>query len=58
MSVRMEWLHATDVETGERTSVQVPKASLRGLPRKEPARTKFIARLHEDAMNKGPVMNK
>jgi len=54
----MEWLHATDVETGERTSVQVPKASLRGLPRKEPARTKFIARLHEDAMNKGPVMNK
>ena len=48
----MEWLHATDVETGERTSVRVPKVLLRGCPCKEPARTNFIARLHEAALRK------
>jgi hypothetical protein len=48
--MNMEWLHATDIESGERVSVQVPKIKLRGLPRKEPARTHFIARLHSEAL--------
>ena len=52
MNEKLEWLHATDIESGERTSVQVPKVLLRGLPRKEPARSKFIKRLHDAALKK------
>jgi hypothetical protein len=52
MKEQLEWLHATDIESGVRTSVQVPKILLRGLPRKEPARSKFIQRLYESALRK------
>lgn len=56
--MNIEWLHATDIESGERVSVQVPKIKLRGLPRKEPARTHFIARLHEGALKELKKDNK
>ena len=50
MKEEMEWLHATDIESGERTSVQVSKSSLQGLPANEPERTNFIKWLHDVAL--------
>ena len=45
-SEKMVWLHATDIESGLRQSVQVPKCFLQGIPSAEPYRTDFIAKLH------------